>query len=101
MAKQVEETLQRILGEAKGGSADTEGAQEVRLLKERNRVSWRSWRCHIMLITHLSDSHRCLVIDLICIRLPIYPLVFCSVLANFTKYERCARGECVNSFQCN
>lgn len=41
MARQVEETLQRILGEAKQGTAEVEGAQEIRLLKERNRVgSW-------------------------------------------------------------
>lgn len=39
MARQVEETLQRILGEARGGTMENEGAQEIRLLKERNRVS--------------------------------------------------------------
>ncbi|TIB15839.1 hypothetical protein E3P92_01499 [Wallemia ichthyophaga] len=38
MARQVEETLQRILGEAKQGTAEVEGAQEIRLLKERNRA---------------------------------------------------------------
>src|SRR6266446_2844622 len=33
MAKSVEDTLARILGEAKGGSAEAEGAAELKLLK--------------------------------------------------------------------
>jgi hypothetical protein len=36
MAKSVEEMLMQMLGEAKGGSAEVEGAKEFKLLKERN-----------------------------------------------------------------
>ena len=36
MAKSVEAVLVRILGEAKGGSAEVEGVKELKLLKERN-----------------------------------------------------------------
>lgn len=51
MARQVEETLQRILGEAKGGTMENEGAQEIRLLKERNRVSDRYTGKSMMILT--------------------------------------------------
>jgi len=43
MAKSVEETLARILGEAKGGSAEKEGVAEVKLLKERSRLLLDVW----------------------------------------------------------
>ncbi|KAF4562582.1 NADPH-cytochrome P450 reductase [Pleurotus pulmonarius] len=43
MSKAVEETLARILGEAKGGSADVEGNAEVKLLKERSRLMLDVW----------------------------------------------------------
>ncbi|KIP05352.1 hypothetical protein PHLGIDRAFT_128913 [Phlebiopsis gigantea 11061_1 CR5-6] len=43
MSKSVEETLCRILGEAKGGSAEVEGAAELKLLKERNRLLLDVW----------------------------------------------------------
>lgn len=43
MAKQVEDTLARILGEAKGGSAAVEGAAELKLLKERSRLMLDVW----------------------------------------------------------
>ncbi|KAI8986083.1 cytochrome P450 oxidoreductase [Trametes punicea] len=43
MSKAVEETLCRILGEAKGGSAEVEGAAEVKLLKERSRFLTDVW----------------------------------------------------------
>lgn len=43
MAKSVEETLARILGEAKGGSAEVEGAAEMKLLKERSRLMLDVW----------------------------------------------------------
>jgi NADPH-ferrihemoprotein reductase len=43
MAKAVEETLAKILGEAKGGSAENEGAAEVKLLKERSRLMLDVW----------------------------------------------------------
>ncbi|EFI27187.1 cytochrome P450 oxidoreductase [Coprinopsis cinerea okayama7 len=43
MSKQVEEVLARILGEAKGGSAEVEGAAEVKLLKERSRLMLDVW----------------------------------------------------------
>lgn len=39
MAKSVEEKLMRMLGDARGGSAEVEGAKELKLLKDRN-VSW-------------------------------------------------------------
>ena len=38
MAKQVEETIQNILALAKGGTSENEGAKEIKLLKDRNRV---------------------------------------------------------------
>lgn len=43
MAKQVEEVLARILGEAKGGCAAVEGVAEVKLLKERSRMMLDVW----------------------------------------------------------
>ena len=43
MSKSVEEALCRILGEAKGGSAEVEGAAELKLLKERNRLLLDVW----------------------------------------------------------
>ncbi|KAF9561343.1 hypothetical protein CPC08DRAFT_635624 [Agrocybe pediades] len=43
MSKQVEEVLARILGEAKGGSAEVEGAAEIKLLKERSRLMLDVW----------------------------------------------------------
>ncbi|KAJ6466419.1 putative cytochrome P450 oxidoreductase [Mycena sanguinolenta] len=43
MSKAVEEVLARILGEAKGGSAEAEGAAEVKLLKERSRLMLDVW----------------------------------------------------------
>ncbi|KXN88141.1 NADPH--cytochrome P450 reductase [Leucoagaricus sp. SymC.cos] len=43
MAKQVEDVLARILGEAKGGSAAVEGLAEVKLLKERSRLMLDVW----------------------------------------------------------
>lgn len=43
MSKQVEKVLARILGEAKGGSAEVEGAAEVKLLKERSRLMLDVW----------------------------------------------------------
>jgi len=43
MAKAVEDTLMRILGEAKGGSAEVEGAAELKLLKERSRLMLDVW----------------------------------------------------------
>ncbi|KAI0826869.1 cytochrome P450 oxidoreductase [Trametes gibbosa] len=43
MSKAVEETLCKILGEAKGGSAEVEGAAEVKLLKERSRFLTDVW----------------------------------------------------------
>ncbi|KAF9013374.1 hypothetical protein BDQ17DRAFT_1386931 [Cyathus striatus] len=43
MSKQVEEILSRILGEAKGGSAEVEGAAELKLLKERSRLMLDVW----------------------------------------------------------
>ena len=43
MAKSVEDTLQRILGEAKGGSAEVEGAAELKLLKDRSRLMLDVW----------------------------------------------------------
>jgi hypothetical protein len=36
MSKAVEDRLIRMLAEAKGGSAEVEGAKELKLLKERN-----------------------------------------------------------------
>jgi len=43
MSKSVEEMLTRILGEAKGGSAEVEGAAEMKLLKERSRLMLDVW----------------------------------------------------------
>lgn len=43
MSKAVEEVLARILGEAKGGSTEVEGAAEVKLLKERSRLMLDVW----------------------------------------------------------
>ncbi|KAI0314013.1 putative cytochrome P450 oxidoreductase [Amylostereum chailletii] len=43
MAKQVEETLAKILGEAKSGSGEVEGATEMKLLKERSRLMLDVW----------------------------------------------------------
>lgn len=43
MSKAVEETLCKILGQAKGGSAEVEGAAELKLLKERNRLLLDVW----------------------------------------------------------
>jgi NADPH-ferrihemoprotein reductase len=43
MSKAVEDTLARILGEAKGGSGEVEGAAEVKLLKERSRLMLDVW----------------------------------------------------------
>jgi NADPH-ferrihemoprotein reductase len=43
MSKQVEDVLARILGEAKGGSKDVEGAAEMKLLKERSRLLLDVW----------------------------------------------------------
>ncbi|KIJ07743.1 hypothetical protein PAXINDRAFT_89908 [Paxillus involutus ATCC 200175] len=43
MSKAVEEVLTRILGEAKGGSAELEGAAEMKLLKERSRLMLDVW----------------------------------------------------------
>lgn len=43
MAKSVEDTLARILGEAKGGSAEVEGVAELKLLKERSRLLLDVW----------------------------------------------------------
>lgn len=43
MSKSVEETLCKILGEAKGGSGEVEGAAELKLLKERNRLLLDVW----------------------------------------------------------
>ncbi|ORY20714.1 hypothetical protein BCR39DRAFT_77584 [Naematelia encephala] len=43
MSKAVEERLMRLLGEAKGGTAEVEGAKELKLLKERNRLMTDVW----------------------------------------------------------
>jgi len=43
MSKAVEETLCKILGEAKGGSGEVEGAAELKLLKERSRLLLDVW----------------------------------------------------------
>ncbi|KAH8104496.1 cytochrome P450 oxidoreductase [Cristinia sonorae] len=43
MSKSVEEALCRILGEAKGGSAEVEGAAELKILKERSRLLLDVW----------------------------------------------------------
>jgi NADPH-ferrihemoprotein reductase len=43
MSKSVEEKLARILGEAKGGTAEVEGVAEMKLLKERSRLMVDVW----------------------------------------------------------
>jgi NADPH-ferrihemoprotein reductase len=43
MSRAVEDTLARILGEAKGGSKDVEGAQELKMLKDRSRLMLDVW----------------------------------------------------------
>ncbi|THV04462.1 putative cytochrome P450 oxidoreductase [Dendrothele bispora CBS 962.96] len=43
MSKAVEDVLSRILGEAKGGSAEVEGTAELKLLKERSRLLLDVW----------------------------------------------------------
>ena len=43
MSKAVEEVLARMLGKAKGGSAEVEGVAEVKLLKERSRLMMDVW----------------------------------------------------------
>jgi NADPH-ferrihemoprotein reductase len=43
MSKAVEEMLAKILGEAKGGIAEVEGAAEMKLLKERSRLMLDVW----------------------------------------------------------
>ncbi|KAI5118870.1 hypothetical protein M0805_005312 [Coniferiporia weirii] len=43
MSKSVEETLMRILGEAQGGTAEVEGAAEMKLLKDRSRLMLDVW----------------------------------------------------------
>lgn len=43
MAHSVEEKLMAMLGEAKGGSAQVEGAKELKLLKERQRLLLDVW----------------------------------------------------------
>lgn len=43
MSKAVEEVLAKILGEAKGGSAEVEGVAEIKLLKERSRLMLDVW----------------------------------------------------------
>ncbi|SJL07695.1 probable NADPH--cytochrome P450 reductase [Armillaria ostoyae] len=43
MSKAVEEVLAKILGEAKGGSAEVEGTAEVKMLKERSRLLLDVW----------------------------------------------------------
>ena len=43
MGKGVEDVLMKLLGEAKGGSAEKEGATELKLLKERSRYLTDVW----------------------------------------------------------
>ncbi|KZT40655.1 riboflavin synthase domain-like protein [Sistotremastrum suecicum HHB10207 ss-3] len=43
MSKAVEDKLAAMLGEAKGGSAEVEGAQELKVLKERSRLMLDVW----------------------------------------------------------
>jgi len=43
MAREVEELLKEILGEAKGGSKEKEGEAEYKMLKERNRLLLDVW----------------------------------------------------------
>jgi len=44
MARSVEETLVRILAEAKAGTPGVEGARELKLLKERNVSAVILWQ---------------------------------------------------------
>ncbi|KAG0142232.1 hypothetical protein CROQUDRAFT_109973 [Cronartium quercuum f. sp. fusiforme G11] len=43
MAKDVEETLRKVFGEYRGGTAEVEGAQELKVLKDRNRLLLDVW----------------------------------------------------------
>jgi NADPH-ferrihemoprotein reductase len=43
MSKDVEVTLQTMLGQAKGGSAAVEGVAEVKALKEKSRLQLDVW----------------------------------------------------------
>lgn len=43
MAREVEELLKEILGEAKGGTKQKEGEAEYKMLKERNRLLLDVW----------------------------------------------------------
>ena len=43
MSRSVEEMLARILGEAKGGTAEVKGAAEIKLLKERSWLMLDVW----------------------------------------------------------
>ncbi|KIY45569.1 hypothetical protein FISHEDRAFT_49135 [Fistulina hepatica ATCC 64428] len=43
MSKAVENVLERILGEKRGGTAEVEGAAEMKLLKERSRLLLDVW----------------------------------------------------------
>lgn len=43
MAKAVEGRLMAMLGEARGGTAEVEGAEELKLLKDRNRLMTDTW----------------------------------------------------------
>jgi len=43
MSKAVEDRLMQMLGEARGGTKEVEGAKELKLLKERNRLMTDVW----------------------------------------------------------
>lgn len=43
MSKAAEDTIARMLGEAKGGSGEVEGSAELKLLKERSRLMLDVW----------------------------------------------------------
>jgi NADPH-ferrihemoprotein reductase len=43
MSKAVEDTLAKILGEAKGGNKEVEGVKELKMLKERSRLMLDVW----------------------------------------------------------
>ena len=43
MGKGVEDVLMKLLGEAKGGSAEKKGARELKLSKERSRYLTDVW----------------------------------------------------------
>jgi hypothetical protein len=69
MAKSVEEMLMQMLGEAKGGSAEVEGAKEFKLLKERNvSISlfppcvWTTRSDYVLPFALTATSPGCLVI---------------------------------------